>query len=300
MVEITILGTASMVPTKERNVQAFYLEYDGEGMLFDCGEGTQRQMNVAGISRAKVRRIFITHWHGDHVAGLVGLVQTIGNSGYEGTLHVYGPRETKRRFGALMDATIFESKFPIEVEELSPKDELVVVENDRYQVTCIPADHGIPCLAYAWQEKEKVRVDMAACKRLGISQGPLIGRLQRGEAVEVAGKRVAPQDVTYRVAGKRVVFIPDTQPHPNLVRIARFADLLVCESTFSDEEDEKSREFRHMTARKAAHVAADAEAKRLLLTHFSQRYPVVSHLVEQAREVFPGAEAAFDLMKITL
>jgi ribonuclease Z len=303
MAELTILGTASMVPTKERNVQAFYLEFEGEGMLFDCGEGTQRQMNVAGISRAKVRRIFITHWHGDHVAGLIGLIQTIGNSNYTETLRIYGPRETRKRMAALMAATIFENKIAIEVEELDPKDDLLVaVDAERYQVVCANADHGIPCLAYAWHEKDRVRVDMASCKKLGIGEGPLVGKLSRGQSVEFQGKTIRPQDVTYRVAGKKVVFVPDTQPHPNLVLIAQFADVLVCESTFGSDEEEKAQQFRHMTAQKAARVAADAQVQRLILTHFSQRYAGagVQHLVEEARVIFPNAEAAFDLMKITL
>ena len=123
MVEIVILGTSSMVPTKDRNVQAFHIEFNGEGMLFDCGEGTQRQMNIAGLSRSKVRRIFISHWHGDHVAGIIGLIQTIGNSNYEGTLSIYGPKGTKERMFHMMQTCVFENKIDIAVHELIPKDE---------------------------------------------------------------------------------------------------------------------------------------------------------------------------------
>lgn len=302
MFEVTILGTASMVPTKQRNVQGIYLEYAGEGMLFDCGEGTQRQMNVAGISRAKVRRIFITHWHGDHVAGLIGLVQTIGNSNYTDTLHVYGPVETRERFDHLMQATIFDNKIAIKVHELvpGPDEEIVAAETDGYEVCCTRADHGIPTLAYSFKEKDRIRVDMAACKRLGIKEGPLIGRLQRGERIEVDGKPVRPEDVTYRVTGRKLAIVPDTQPHANLITISRHADVLLCESTFASKEDEKAQQFRHMTARKAAELANHAEVGKLLLTHFSQRYPDVTPLVEEAKDIFPNTVAAYDLMRIKL
>ena len=300
--EITVLGTGSMVPTKDRNVSALYLEYDGEGMLFDCGEGTQRQMSVAGISRAKVRRVFITHWHGDHVAGLIGLIQTIGNAGCPETLYVYGPAETKEKMFHLLNATIFENKVDLKVHELKPdREELhLFLETEGYEVWCTPTDHGVPCLAYAWQEKDRVRVDMAACARFGLTQGPLIGKLQRGESVEVNGTRVNPKDVTYKVTGKRLVMIPDTAPHLNLSRIAEHADLLVCESTYGSSEEDKAREHRHMTAQWAAQVAQRADVKRLLLTHFSQRYAVVTPLLDEARVIFPRTDAAFDLMKMPL
>ena len=261
MYEVTILGTASMVPTKDRHPQAIYLEFKGEGMLFDCGEGCQRQMNKAGISRAKVRRIFISHWHGDHTAGLIGLIK---------------------------------------VHELTPTEEEAILETDEYVVTCVQADHGIPCLAYAFKEKDRTRVDMATCKKLGISEGPLVGKLSRGEAVEVDGKRVLPKDVTYTVPGKKIVIISDTQPCKEIEKISRHADVLICESTFGKEHDEKAQQFKHMTAERAAELASRAEAERLILTHFSQRYPNVQHLVEEAQVIFPNTEAAYDLMQIRL
>jgi ribonuclease Z len=302
MVEVTILGTSSMVPTKDRNVQAFYLEFEGEGMLFDCGEGTQRQMNIAGISRGKVRRIFITHWHGDHVAGIIGLIQTIGNSNYTDTLHIYGPPGTKEHMFHMMNATIFENKVDIDVHEVHPRfgEEFLVVDSEKYKVTCIPLDHSVPSLGYAWYEKERTRVDMAACKRLGLTEGPLIGKLSRGQPVTLEGKAIKPEDVTYRTAGKKIAIFGDTQPVPELIQLARDADLVICEATYNSDLEDKAAEFKHMTGAQAAMVAQRAEARKLILTHFSQRYLSVEQTLDEARAVFPNTEAAFDLMKITV
>ena len=306
MVELIILGTSSMVPTKDRNVQAFYLDFEGEGMLFDCGEGTQRQMNVAGISRAKVKRIFITHWHGDHVGGMLGLIQTMGNSNFEGTLRIYGPPGTKEHMFHMMNASVFENKLDIDVHELSPKDEeLFFVDAERYKISCIRMDHSTPCVGYAWYEKEKTRVDMATCRKLGLDDkdpklAPLLGKLSRGQPVTVNGKLIKPEDVTYRTVGKKIAIIPDTATHPNLILLARDADILVSEATYADDEMEKAAEFKHMTGSQAAQVATSAEAKRLILTHFSQRYPTVEKTLDEARAIFPKTDAAFDLMRITL
>ncbi|MBR9700875.1 ribonuclease Z [Candidatus Woesearchaeota archaeon] len=302
MIDITILGTSSMVPTKERHPSAVYLEFKGEGILFDCGEGAQRQMNKASISRAKVRKIFLSHWHGDHTAGLIGLIQTIGNSNYEDELHVYGPVETMERFDHLMAATIYENKIAIKVHELKPKEDevLTVVENDDYIVTCVRADHNCPSIAYAFTEKDRTRVDMAACKKLGITEGPQVGKLSRGEAVDANGKRVLPKDVTYQVKGKKLAYVVDTNPHENLQKIAMHSDVLICEATFNNKHEHKADEFKHMTAEWAAQLASRAEVGRLILTHFSQRYPTVQQHVEEAQAIFPATEAAYDLMRIRL
>jgi ribonuclease Z len=302
MVEVIILGTSSMVPTKERNVQAFYLEFEGEGMLFDCGEGTQRQMNIAGISRAKVRKIFITHWHGDHVAGILGLIQTMGNSNYDGTLHIYGPKGTKEHMFHMMNATIFENKLDIEVHELllPQQEEVFFLDTEKYKVSAMRLDHSVPSIGYAWHEKDRMRVDMATCKKLGIAEGPLVGKLSRGEVVTVNGKQVKPEDVTYKVAGRKIAIMGDTGWCQNLVTICRYADLMICEASFSSVHEEKAIEFKHMTGAHTAQVASSAEVKRLVITHFSQRYLSVQDTLDEARAIFPNTDAAFDLMRITL
>lgn len=301
--EITFLGTSSMVPTKERNVQSILLEREGELFLFDCGEGTQRQMNIAGQSRAKIRRIFLTHWHGDHVGGLVSMIQTIFNSDYKETLHIYGPRGSKERMAHLLKSVDFENKVSIEVHELQPQQGLVetAYENDEYLVTCGAMQHGTPCIGYAFTEKDRVRVNMEyAAKEYGLKSGPLVGKLKRGETVDFKGRRITPEDVCFRVSGKKFVLIPDTGMHNGIPALAEHADVMVCEASFTAEHEAKAREFKHLTAAQAALLAQQAGAERLIITHFSQRYTRVEEHLEEARVHFPETEAAHDFMKVKL
>ncbi len=303
MTIITILGTSSMVPTKERNVQAVLIERPGELLLVDCGEGTQRQMNIAGYSRAKIGKVLITHWHGDHVGGLIGLIQTIFNSEYTGTLHIYGPKGSKMRVEHLRKTVDFEDKISLEVHELSPGpgEPLRFFENDDYCLECTPMRHGTPTIAYAYVEKEKVRINMEyAHKEYGLKSGPLVGRLKRGTAVTFKGREIRPEDVCYRTASKRLVIIPDTTLNNSVPVIAESADLMICESTYGNEHEEKAQQYKHLTAAQAALLAQQAGVKKLILTHFSQRYKQVDALLEEARVHFPEAEAAYDFMKLEL
>ncbi len=300
---LTFLGTSSMVPTKERNVQSILLEREGELLLFDCGEGTQRQMNIAGYSRAKVRKVFLTHWHGDHVGGLISLIQTIFNSDYQHTLHIHGPKGTKARMEHLMKTVDFENKVAIEVHEHNPEPGLVetVVENDDYIVTCAQMRHGTPCIGYRFQEKDRVRINMEyAQKEYGLKSGPLVGKLKRGETVQFKGKTITPDDVCYTVAGKSFVLIPDTGVNNTIPTLADQANLMICEASFTNEHEAKAREFKHLTAAQAALLAQQAGVDRLILTHFSQRYTNVEQHLEEAKVHFPRVEAAHDFFKVKL
>lgn len=295
--QLIILGTSAMVPTKDRNHSAYLLTHRTEGLLVDCGEGTQRQLKAAGVSQAKITRILLTHWHGDHVLGLPGLLMTMSQGGYTPTLHIYGPRGTKEHIGKMLDAFVFDRKIDLDVHEVG-KD--VVFETEDLVVRTLPLDHGIPCIGYRVEEKDRRRIDLVKIKKLGIPEGPLLGRLQDGKEIVWQGKPLHPKDATYVVKGKTVSFVTDTSPCKNAHILAENADLLLCEASYTSKLEEKAEEYTHMTARQAGQLASQAGVKKLVITHFSARYATTTDLLEEARSVFPETVAAHDLLKIAL
>lgn len=298
--ELTFLGTSSMVPTKERNVVGHFLDYQGDGFLIDCGEGTQRQMNIAGINRLRATTVLLSHWHGDHVAGLIGFLQTVGNADTSPAITIIGPRGTEENLHHLMQAVIHDTELDLTVQEYNPRPVETVAETERYAITCRNLHHQVPTLAYRFQEKDRTRVDMERARELGLEEGPVIGRLQQGETVEHDGTTVEPEQVTYEQEGKSIAFVMDTAVCDNAVTIAEDVDVLVCESTYSHELEEQAAEYRHLTARQAGEIADRAGAEKLVLTHFSQRYPDTSELVAEAERVFTDVTAASDFMQIEL
>ena len=222
---VTVLGTSSMVPTRHRGAPAVLVEHAGELILVDCGEGTQRQMNIAGKSRARIRKILLTHWHGDHVGGLAPLLQTLFNGPYEGTLELWGPLGTLQRLEHLscaMDLALDR----IRVVELEPPLDSVQVfwSNESYQITCAAMRHGVLTVAYAIETHGRRRVDMQRAAELGLTSGPLVGRLQRGEAVELDGRAILAEDVTYWQPGRKLALVTDTTPTREIVELARGAE----------------------------------------------------------------------------
>ncbi|MCF7872496.1 ribonuclease Z [Candidatus Woesearchaeota archaeon] len=300
--EITFLGTSSMVPTKDRNVQSIYLEYNGEGILIDCGEGTQRQMNIKGINRLKVKKILISHWHGDHVSGLIGLIQTIGNGNREeqSKLTIYGPLGTKKHMEHLLQSCIFDLNLDLEINELNIKQKNVIYENEDYMIEAAPLEHSTPCLGYSFIEKDRRNIQLAKAKKLGLREGPNLGKLQRGHSIKHEGKEITPDMVSTIKKGKKTTFILDTGLTENCYLLAENSDLLICESTLSIKLAEKAELRKHMTAQGAAQIASKAGTKKLILTHFSQRYTTLHDLEEEAKAVFPNTDLAFDFMKVKL
>lgn len=297
--KLCFLGTGAMVPTKQRNVSSVLLEYQGEFLLFDCGEGTQRQMNLAGYNRAKVSRVLITHWHGDHVSGLIGLIQTVGNVPNPGVLQIIGPRGTKQHMHHLTHSVSFDHRLTLDIVEADGVKPEVVVDEKKYRIVAAAVEHAIPCLAFRFEEKDTRRIDVDKAAARGIKPGPLMGRLQRGQSVEVEGVTVPVDAVTYVQRGRKAGYVMDTSVTDNAIRIAEDVDVLICESTFlSSEHQDKAEAYGHLSAKDAARIAKSANAKKLVITHFSQRYIDNFPLLEEAQAVFENTVAAYDFMEL--
>lgn len=293
MIRVTFLGTAASRPTVGRNVSGLAVQRESELMLFDCGEGTQRQMMRYGTGFS-VGSIFVTHLHADHFLGVIGLLRTMGLQGHPDPVDLYGPPASRPVLEAAVHLGIDRITFPVVIRELEPGQ---AVRRDAYEVRAFAVAHGTRAVGYALVERERLgRFDVERARALGVPEGPLFGRLHRGEAVEVDGRTVTPSEVVGPPRpGRRVVYTGDTRPSAPVVQAARSADLLIHECTFGDDEMERARETYHTTASQAARVARDAGARRLVLTHLSARYADQPDVLEgQARSVFPGAVVARD------
>jgi ribonuclease Z len=300
MIEITFLGTSGMVPTKERNVTGIFLKYRDEGILLDCGEGTQRQMNIAEINRNSVTKILVSHWHGDHVSGIVGLLQTMANKEKNPTIDIYGPKGTEEHVGHMLKMVIFDVQIEIRVHEMLPKrgEMLKVVETEDYLIECAAMDHKVPCIGYNFIEKDKLNIDVEKLRKAGVRDGPHLRKLKEGKTINYKGKEVKAEDVTYLVPGKKITYIADTAANENCIKLAQGANLLISESVYAANMAEKAENYKHLTSKDAATIASQAEVEKLVLTHFSQRYKTVTELEEDAKLVFPNTICAFDFMKV--
>ena len=295
--QLTFLGTSSMVPTKERNQIAVFLSYGSEGILFDCGEGTQRQFKIAGISLTKVTKILISHWHGEHVLGLPGLMQTLSSTDYNQTLEIYGPTGTQKRMQSMFEAFVFDKRLSFKIIEVKSGK---FFESNEFQLEAYQLEHGIETFGYRFMEKDKRKVDMKKVRKFGIPEGHLIGKLQQGHEITHNGKKIKADDVTYLEKGKIVAYVTDTVLCEGCYKTAENSDLLICEATYSSKLVDKSEAYGHLTANQAGQLANKSNSKQLVLVHFSARYKNTQEIEEDARNVFDNIICAKDFMKIEL
>jgi len=296
--KIHFIGTGGMVPTKERNPFTLLVSYRNENILIDCAEGTQRQLKIAGISPTKITKILITHQHGDHIFGLHPLLISLTASQYSKTLEIYGPNGIKRTIEKLID---FFPQHSIEIKykiiEIKSKK---FFENQDFSLEALLLNHGIPCLGYSLIEKDKYNINMNYLKKFNLKQNPILRNLQKGKDITWKGKKISAKKATKITKGKKLSIVADTSFCENAVNLAKNSDLLICESTHSEELKEKSKQYKHLTAKQAALIAKKAKTKQLILTHFSQRYKTTNQLVKEAKTIFKNAKASKDFLTVSL
>lgn len=296
---VRFLGTAASRPTVERGVPSIAVMREGETALIDCGEGTQRQMMRYGIPFS-LDDIFFTHFHTDHFLGVIGLMRTLGLQGRTDPLRLYGPRGAAKWLKRAEDVGMDRLPFRLDVTEVAAGD---VIPRRGYAWHAFPQDHrGTPCIGWALVEATRLgRFDPDHARALGIPEGPLWGRIHKGESITLDdGRVIAPQELVGPTrAGRTVVITGDTRPLPSTADVARDADLLVHEATFGEEERDRARETGHSTAREAAELAAAAGVRRLALTHVSARYSRDARELErEATAIFPHVVMAKDGLEL--
>ncbi|MEL7408749.1 MAG: ribonuclease Z [Cyanobacteria bacterium J06558_2] len=301
--EITFLGTSSGVPTRSRNVSsvALRLPQRAEVWLFDCGEGTQHQLQRSELKSSQIRRIFITHMHGDHIFGLMGLLASCGLAGTGQPIDIYGPQGLSEYIQAASKNSYINFGSRIKIHLVKPG---VFFENEQFRVSCQPLEHRIPAYGYRIVEKDRPGMfNLEKAKSLGIAPGPIYGKLKQGQVVTLEdGRKINGKDLCGQPEpGRKVVYCTDTVFCDNAVELAQDADVLIHEATFAHQDAQMAFEKGHSTTTMAAQVALLAGVKQLFLTHFSPRYapgnPIqLQDLKQEARAIFSNTKLAYDFL----
>jgi ribonuclease Z len=298
--QIVFLGTSSAAPTPERGLSSIAIMRNGELLLFDAGEGMQRNFIKASLGMNRKMKVFVTHMHADHCVGLLGLLQTMSLQGRERRLDVYGQPRLKEFLLENMRIINFGLTFEVAIHTI--EQEGTVVEESEYKVSCCEAKHSVPALSYRLDEFDRpgaFNVDVV--KQMGIPEGKLYTSLQKGQDIEYKGTRIRSADVVgHPRPGRKIGISGDTRPTDKLTMFFSGCDVLVFESTYSHDKYEKALETLHSTATEAATVAKQAGVKKLFLTHFSARYDETSALVKEASTIHANVEAAEDMKRIDI
>jgi len=297
---ILFLGTGGSWPTIKRNVTSIAVKRGSEIILFDCGEGTQRQFQKSKLSYMQISKIFITHFHGDHFLGIPGLIQTMQLNDREIPLHIYGPKGMIKLTNQLLSLGYFKPNYEIISHELNEND---VIDFGEYNIKTLKVKHGVPTLAYALEEKMRPgKFNKPKALKLGIPEGPLFSKLQHGQTILLKnGKKITPDMVLGPARkGRKIVISGDTKPIDEMINFSKDADILVHEATFDSELKEISGEYGHSTAFQAAEIAKKADVEKLFLVHISPRYLDNKLLENEARKVFKNSFVPNDLQEIEI
>jgi ribonuclease Z len=294
--KLVFLGTGSAVPTAKRNHPGFLLNYNSENILFDCGEGIQRQFRIARINPGKLTRIFITHWHGDHVLGLAGLLQTLMLNEYSGTLEIYGPKGSKNKFQKVIQMFERVGNLDVKVNEVLKSGK--VVDEDDFEINAIKLNHGVECLGYNFIEKDKIRIDKKKLKAKKLDSHPDLKKLKQGKDVVINSIKLKAKEMTFVERGKKFSVILDTSYDKKIIDFVKNSDVFVCESTFFDEDD-LAKEYGHLCLIDVVKIAKSAKVKDLYLVHLSQRYEKdFKKFEKEAKNKFKNSKVAKDFDKV--
>jgi len=294
MIRIVVLGTSASMPTKDSWPSCFAIKH-GDTLLFDACEGVQRQMMRHGISYASVKAIFLSHLHADHFLGIFGLMQSMNMAGRKEELQVFGPRGTKKLLEQVLAARELAPAFPVKISDAEAGK---VFENPLFQVRAFEVRHYKHALGYCLEEENRRNFDEEKCRKLGIA-GRMFGELQKHGVLTVKGKKIRYDDVSFEKKGKKIVYTGDTKMFAGLAKEFKDADLVIGDATFSDAEKDMAHEKEHCTAKELAEAVKKAGAKKLLLTHFSNRYDDRRPLLDEAKKEFGEsflAEEGLELM----
>jgi ribonuclease Z len=290
--DIIILGCSSQQPTRFRNHGAYLFRWNNEGLLFDPGEGTQRQFIFANIAPTVVTRIFISHFHGDHCLGLGSILMRLNLDKVTHTIHCYYPASGKKYFDRLRYGTIYHEI--IQVMEHPVHEEGIVEDDGHFRIEAKFLDHGVENIAWRVTEPDMRKFNQEALTAHGI-RGPAVRTLIEQGYLDIANQRIHIEDVSWIRKGDSIAVVIDTRKCPNAIEIARGAKVLLCESTYQQEHEELAYKHHHLTAKQAASIAKEAGVDQLILTHFSARYQNLKGFETEAREVFPNTWIADDL-----
>jgi ribonuclease Z len=277
MMKIVILGTSSSLPTKERNHPGIFLKFKGSGILFDCGENIQRQLRIFGISPTEINYILITHWHGDHILGLPGILFTLSNLEYNKELNIVMPEENIENFKKMIDALQIPINFKINI--IKAKNGLIINEKD-FQIYGIETMHSIKSFSYYFLEKEYIKLDKKLLEKYGIKDKEIIRKLKNGEKVKINGKEISYEDIGYMKKGIKITYITDTIFFDKLIEFAKDSTILISESTYFFQAD-LAKKNMHMDFLEARELFRRSNSKILLLTHFSQRYEKEMNIIKK-------------------